>query len=72
MSVILNIILILASLVLILSVLMQEGNKQGLGAIGGAAETFFGKNTSKSYEGKLLNITRIGAIVFVVLAILAT
>ena len=72
MSVILNIILILASLVLIVAVLMQEGNKQGLGAIGGAAETFLGKNASKSYEGKLLNITRIGAVVFVVLAILAT
>lgn len=72
MSVIINIVLILVSLVLIAAVLMQEGNKQGLGAIGGAAETFLGKNKSKSYEGKLLNITKIGAAVFVVLAILAT
>lgn len=72
MSIVINIILILASLVLIVAVLMQEGNKQGLGAIGGAAETFLGKNKAKSYEGKLLNITRITAAVFVVLAIVAT
>ena len=72
MSVVFNIILILASLALIVLVLMQEGNKQGLGAIGGAAETFLGKNKAKSYEGKLLNLTRILAAVFVVLAVLVT
>ena len=72
MSVVFNIILILASLALIILVLMQEGNKQGLGAIGGAAETFLGKNKAKSYEGKLLNLTRILAAVFVVLAVLVT
>ncbi len=72
MSIVINIILIIISLVLIIAVLMQEGNKQGLGAIGGAAETFMGKNKSKSYEGKLLKITKIGAAVFVVIAILAT
>ncbi len=72
MSIAINIVLIIISLVLIIAVLMQEGNKQGLGAIGGAAETFMGKNKSKGYEGKLLAITKIGAAVFVVIAILAT
>lgn len=72
MSVVINIVLILLSIVLIIAVLMQEGNKQGLGAIGGAAETFLGKNKSKSYEGKLLTITKIAAAIFVVIAILAT
>ena len=72
MSVVINIILILASLVLIVAVLMQEGSKQGLGSIGGMAETFLGKNEAKSAEGKLLNITRIVAAIFVVLALVAT
>lgn len=72
MSVIISIVLILVSLVLIVAVLMQEGNKQGLGAISGAADTFLGKNKSKSAEGKLLTITKITAAVFVVIAILAT
>ena len=72
MSVIISIVLILISLVLIVAVLMQEGNKQGLGAISGAADTFLGKNKSKSAEGKLLTITKITAAIFVVIAILAT
>ena len=72
MSIVISIILILASIVLIVAVLMQEGNKQGLGAIGGAAETFMGKSKAKTAEGKLLMITRIVAAVFVVLAIFAT
>lgn len=72
MTIFINILLILISLVLIVVVLMQEGNKQGLGAIGGAAETFLGKTKSKGVEGKLLLITKITATVFVVLAIATT
>ena len=72
MTIFINIVLILISLVLIVAVLMQEGNKQGLGAIGGAAETFLGKSKSKGVEGKLLLITKIAATVFVVLAIAST
>lgn len=68
--VIIHIFLIIAALVLIVAVLMQEGNNQGLGAIGGAAETFLGKNKSKSLEGKLELITKITAAAFVVLALL--
>ena len=72
MTVFINILLILISLVLIVVVLMQEGNKQGLGAIGGAAETFLGKTKSKGVEGKLLLITKIAAAAFVILAIATT
>ncbi len=72
MTIFINILLILISLVLIVAVLMQEGNKQGLGAIGGAAETFLGKGKAKGVEGKLLLITKIAAAAFVVLAIATT
>ena len=68
--VIIHIFLILAALCLIVAVLMQEGNSQGLGAIGGAAETFLGKNKSRSLEGKLELITKVSAGAFVVLALL--
>lgn len=71
-SIIVSILLILVALVLIISVLMQEGSRQGLGSIGGGAETFFGKNKAKSYEGKLALITKIAAGVFIVLAIVMT
>lgn len=72
LSIIIDIVLILISIVLIIAVLMQEGQRQGLGAIGGGAETFFGKNASTSVEGKLKKITKIAAAVFIVLAIVAT
>ena len=71
-TIIINIVLIIVSIILILTVLMQQGQRQGLGAIGGGAETFFGKNKAKSYEGKLAQLTKICAAVFIILAILAT
>ena len=67
-----DLVLILSSIVLTVTVLMQEGQRQGLGAIGGGAETFFGKNKAKSMEGRLQNYTKIAAVVFIVLAIVAT
>ena len=72
LSIIIDIVLILISIVLIVAVLMQEGQRQGLGAIGGGAETFFGKNKAKSMEGRLQKYTKIAAAVFIVLAIVAT
>ena len=72
MSVLLSILIILVSVGLIFVVLMQEGNKQGLGAIGGGAETFFGKNKAKSYEGKLALITKILIVVFIAIALIMT
>ncbi len=65
---VLVVILLLSSLVLIAAVLMQAGKSAGLsGSITGGAETFFGKNKAKSYEGKLVLATKItSAVVFVV------
>ena len=68
-TVILDIVLILISIVLIIAVLLQQGQRQGLGAIAGGAETFFGKKKAQSYEGKLLLFTKITGTVFIVLAI---
>ena len=72
LSIIIDVVLILISLGLILVVLMQQGQREGLGAIAGGAETFFGKNASNSAEGKLKKLTKILAFVFIVLAIVAT
>ena len=72
MVTVINILLILVALVLIVCVLMQEGNRAGLGAIGGGAETFFGKSKAKGMEEKLALITKIGVLVFIVLAITCT
>lgn len=64
------VILILASIVLIIAVLMQPGKSAGLsGAITGGAETFFGRNKAKSYEGKLVLATKVFSGIIFVLSI---
>jgi preprotein translocase subunit SecG len=72
LSIILNIVLILVSIVLVAVVLMQQGQRQGLGAIAGGAETFFGKGKAKGMDAKLAKITKIAAIIFIVAAIACT
>ena len=69
MSVFIGILLIIVCLVMIVTVLLQSSERAGLGAVSGAAETFFGKNKSKGMEAKLALITKICAVAFVVLAI---
>lgn len=65
---ILTIIYILDCVFLAAVVLMQEGKSAGLGSIGGAAESYWGKNKGRSMEGKLVTITKISAILFLVLS----
>ena len=69
MAIAIQVLMVIASLVLIVSVLMQSSDSDGMGAITGGSETFFGKNKTGSFEGKLALITKISAAVFVVLAL---
>ena len=66
---ILDILMVIAALVMIVTVLMQNSESDGMGALTGGSETFFGKNKNSTLEGKLSNATKISSIVFVVLAI---
>lgn len=65
----LTIIYIIICIALVILVLMQEGKTAGLGAVSGAAETYWGKNKGRSMEGKLVKITTGLVIGFMVLAI---
>ena len=65
---ILSVIFVLICLALTVIVLLQEGKSQGLGAIGGMAETYWGKNKGRSMEGMLVKLTRIFVILFLVIA----
>ena len=49
-------------------VLMQEGKSAGLGAIAGAADTYWGKNKGRSMEGRLVTGTKILVVLFIVIA----
>lgn len=63
------VIFILVCIALTALVLLQEGKSAGLGAISGAAESYWGKNKGRSMEGKLVKITKYLAIIFMVMAI---
>ena len=67
---IVTILLVITAIVLIVTVLLQPGEANGLGAIAGGAETFFGKNKAKTMEGKLALATKVSAGVFIICALL--
>ncbi len=70
MDVVLNVLLIVSSLILIASILLQSGKSAGLsGAIGGGAEQIWGKNKARDYDAKFDKITKISAVVFMVSAL---
>ncbi len=66
---ILTIVFILVSIALLIVVLMQEGKSAGLGAVAGAAESYWGKNKGRSMEGNLVKITKVLAVLFLLIAI---
>lgn len=65
---IITVIFILVCIALTVLVLMQEGKSAGLGSIGGAGETYWGKNKGRSMEGLLVKLTKILAVLFMVIA----
>ena len=67
---VINILFILDCIALTVIVLMQEGKSAGLGAIAGAADTYWGKNKGRSMEGLLVKITKWLAIGFMVIAVI--
>ena len=69
MNTVLSIVFIIVCVFLVAIVLFQEGNSQGLGAVGGMADSYWGKNKSRSLEGKLQKITAIAAALFVIISL---
>lgn len=65
-------VLILASVIITVVVLMQEGRSQNLsGAIAGGAETFLGKSKARTVEAKLERITKWLIVAFFVIVLAA-
>ena len=60
---------IIICIALVIVVLMQEGKTSGLGALSGAADSYWSKNKGRSQEGMLVKITRVPAVLFVVLSV---
>ena len=70
MSLALKIVLLIASIILIISILLQSSNSAGLsGSIGGGAEQLFGKKRSSGYDAILSNISTVTAILFIAISL---
>ena len=69
MITVLQILIVIVAVALIVSVMMQNSDSDGVSALVGGSETFFGKNQKNSLEVKLAMTTKISAGLFVVLAI---
>jgi len=66
----LMILLAIASVIMIISVLLQSSNSDGLsGSIAGGAEQLFGKKKSRGYEAILSKITVVSAVLFIGLSL---
>lgn len=70
-EIILGAVLLVMSVFLIISVLMQSGKDKGMsGTIaGGTSESFYGKTKGKSLDRKLSILTSVVAIIFVLLVL---
>ena len=69
LKIILTIVFVLICIALTVIVLLQEGKSQGLGAIGGMADSYWGKNKGRSMEGTLEKFTKFAAIAVLLLAL---
>ena len=70
LRIVLTIIMIVISVIMTVIILMQEGKSQGLGALAGTNDTYWGKNKGRSMEGFLVKFTAGLVVVFFLLAIL--
>lgn len=70
MQTLFSILILASSITLIISVLLQEGNDEGLGAISGnSADSLWGKNRGTTKEAMLQRLTVVAAIVFIISAL---
>ena len=71
MSTVLSILLIVDALFMIVTVLLQSSDDDGISALSGrSSDSYFSKTKAKTFEAKLALGTKITAGIFVVLSIL--
>ncbi len=68
-GIVLGSILIIMSIAIIIAIILQEGNQQGVGVVTGGADSFFSKNKARSIDAKLAKWTKVIAAIFVICVI---
>lgn len=70
MTTLFSITILVSSLSLIASILMQEGSDEGLGTIGGnSQDSSWGRNRGTSKAAMLKKVTVVSAVIFIISAI---
>ena len=64
-----QVLYIIICIAIVVVVLMQEGKNSGLGAVSGAADTYWSKTKGRSTEGKMVKITTVLGALFIILSL---
>ena len=64
-----QVLYIIICIAIVVVVLMQEGKNSGLGAVSGAADTYWSKNKGRYTEGKMVKITTVLGALFIILSL---
>ena len=68
-GIVLGSVLIVAAIAIIIVIILQQGNQQGIGVVSGAADSYFSKNKARSIDAKLARFTKFSAAIFVIIVI---
>lgn len=66
---IIEVLYIIICIAIVIVVLMQEGKNSGLGAMSGAADTYWSKNKGRSAEGKMVKLTAVLGALFIAISL---
>lgn len=69
LGIVLGVVLGFVSIAIIVVIILQEGNQQGIGVVTGAADSYFSKNKARSIDAFLSRWTKVFAAVFVLFVI---
>lgn len=65
-GIVLGVLLAIVAVAIIIVIILQEGNQQGIGAVTGVADSYFSKNKARSIDAFLSRWTKFFAAIFVV------
>ncbi len=68
-GIVLGSLLAIVAVAIIIVIILQEGNQQGLGVVTGAADSYFSKNKARSIDAFLSRWTKVFAAAFVIFVI---
>mgnify|MGYP002626183822 CR=1 FL=1 len=65
-NIILSILVVISTVFMIVTIMLQESTSKGMGALSGGSDTYFNRNKNQTKQAKLALLTKIAAAVFVV------